>query len=159
MSPPASELSAGSFEISNPVADVLKEAGRIWHNAKDNINCFISIGAGVPDLSSLGSLPRDVAKTVVRKANESQLVAEEFALDNSYLMREGPYFRFNVPRGSRELAMTELPFEVAEPTVSEYLEGPHVRSEVAMASVLLRRQLPVAVLGQHANKRSFHIPL
>jgi hypothetical protein len=116
------QFSDGATGWNNPVRQVLSEARKIWPNSA--VQCLISIGTGMPRISAFGDNLRDVARTLVRMATETELTAEEFLLDHAHLGLEGSYFRFNVPRGLEEVGLQEYS---AVPTIASatmsYLEG------------------------------------
>lgn len=130
MGPFGQHFSDGATGWNNPVRQVYSEARRLWPSSK--IQCLVSIGTGKPRVGAFGDNLRDVAKTLVRMATETELTAEEFLLDHADLGLGGSYFRFNVPRGLEEVGLQEY---TAVPTIASatmsYLESCEASGQIA----------------------------
>ncbi|KAK0742693.1 phospholipase [Schizothecium vesticola] len=99
------QFSDGATGWNNPVRQVYSEARKLWPDSK--IQCLVSIGTGKPRLSAFGDDLRNIAKTLVRLATETELTAEEFLLDHADLDLAGSYFRLNVSKGLEEVGLQE----------------------------------------------------
>jgi len=58
----------------NPAAQLWNEAKSIWSNEalEGNIKCLVSIGTGVPSLTSYGSSLLEIGKTLQQRRNKQQ---------------------------------------------------------------------------------------
>ncbi|KAH8588549.1 phospholipase [Bisporella sp. PMI_857] len=137
------QFSDGATGCNNPVRQVYSEARRIWPDSK--IQCLVSIGTGKPRLSAFGDGLKDVARTLVRMATDTELTAEEFLQDHADLGLADSYFRFNVPQGLEEVGLQEY---TAVPTIASatmvYLESQQTSEQVVRPQSHHRRREVVA---------------
>jgi len=143
------QFSDGATGWNNPVRQVYTEARRLWPDSK--IQCLVSIGTGKPRLSAFGDGLREVAKTLVRMATETELTAEEFLLDHADLGLTKAYFRFNVLQGLEEVGLQEYS---AVPTIASatmaYLESQEASEQVKQCVLQLRAELSEGIIeGKH----------
>ncbi|KAM7184541.1 hypothetical protein V8F20_012187 [Naviculisporaceae sp. PSN 640] len=124
------KFSDGATGWNNPVRQVYSEARRIWPNSQ--IQCLVSIGTGKHRIRAFGDDLKEVARTLVRMATETELTAEEFFLDHEDLGLKDAYFRFNVPHGLEEVGLQEYS---AVPTIASatmtYLESPETSESIS----------------------------
>jgi hypothetical protein len=106
-------------------------------------NVLLAIGTGKPRLSAFGDDLRNIAKTLVRLATETGLIAEEFLLDHADLDLADSYFRLNVPKGLEEVGLLEYAVmsTIASATMA-YLESQEASEQVT--GCVHRLQAPTA---------------
>lgn len=101
----------GAIGANNPIFELWNEAKDVWTSRtpgaplSDSIRCVISIGTGVPSLSSFSSDIVDIARMLKSIATETEATAERFARDKSDLGISGHYYRFNVDRGLENIGL------------------------------------------------------
>lgn len=103
------EFVDGATGANNPVQELWNEAKTVWSekHLESSIQCLVSIGTGVPSLKPFGSSLREIAKTLVQIATETERTAEVFHRGHSELDDGNRYFRFNVLRGLEEIGLED----------------------------------------------------
>ena len=100
----------GGFGFNNPSREIINEVLRVHNDAKDCINCLVSIGTGHPKKSkddffkpSRMTWTRNLS-TVLKAACDSDSTHED--AESFMMAREIPYFRFNVEADTWKLPLT-----------------------------------------------------
>lgn len=99
----------GATGANNPVRQVTREAHDVWsfRNLADDLQCFVSIGTGVPSVEAFGNTPKSVFQTLKNMSTETEKTAEEFLQEHSDLDEDHRLFRFNVERGLEKIGLEE----------------------------------------------------
>lgn len=94
---------------NNPIRQVWTEAGDIWGPPLDQkIECLVSIGTGIPELSDFGPGVLDEGTRLKKIATETTKTADSFFNDRRYdLVKNSRYFRFDVDRGLSNIGLEE----------------------------------------------------
>ncbi|TVY60674.1 Calcium-independent phospholipase A2-gamma [Lachnellula suecica] len=87
--------------------DIFKQKGAAGWRLEDHVQCFVSIGTGVPSLQAFGESLLDVAKTIASIATDSMTAAEDFQRHHSNMVSGNRFFRFNVQRGLETVGLEE----------------------------------------------------
>jgi len=121
----------GATGANNPVQQVWNEAADMWmkehERLEDNIDCFVSIGTGVPSIESFGESLKGLAETLVQISTETEDTAETFHRTHLQFSNSGRYCRFNVLNGLQNVGLEEIertPFIMS--TTKHYLESQDV---------------------------------
>lgn len=129
---------------NNPVEEVLEEAIHIWPDAKHRISCLLSIGTGQPALTAFGKSLKEVAKTLVQIATETEQTALKFqSLHADDLgdreIKPKVYFRFNVSKGLETVGLEEHKQRgrIAAAT-KEYLKIPDISRDLESCAGILK---------------------
>ena len=100
----------GALNANNPV-------NRLWVEAQEQfgpvslepqIRCLLSLGTGKPPLEGFGRGLKDIGKSIIKMASETQQTALQFRRMHPELANRDGYFRFNPPD------MSEVELEAAE---------------------------------------------
>ncbi|KAM7214398.1 hypothetical protein V8F06_010236 [Rhypophila decipiens] len=133
----------GATGMNNPVEMVLSEAKAIWpDDARDRIQCLISIGTGVPPMKDFGGNLAEIANTLKSLATDTQRTAERFYQNHAELgVGDGRYFRFNVDNsGLSDVRLDEQEKKEQIVAATEmYLEQGYTQS---LVSDFLRARAP-----------------
>ena len=97
----------GGLGFTNPIAIVLDEAVDAWVNAKETVQCIVSIGTGEPFTGSVGQNAPAVLKTLTELATETEKTAARFKKDHDAYVTDGKYYRFNVVKGLEDVGLEE----------------------------------------------------
>ncbi|MCJ1247305.1 hypothetical protein MMC30_004519 [Trapelia coarctata] len=100
----------GGLRYNNPVRALYDEAKRVWNKSSEpRIGCVISIGTGVPPLQATGDSGKDILKSLVNIAMDTQQTANEFADEMELVTEPGnfTYIRFNVEQGLQQVGVEE----------------------------------------------------
>jgi predicted acylesterase/phospholipase RssA len=100
----------GATGANNPVNVVWDEARDIWKSDKpleDDVQCFVSIGTGVPAVSGFGQSLKEIGETIKNMATETEATANSFMRRFTKLHSEQRYFRFNVRSGLEHIGLEE----------------------------------------------------
>ncbi|KAI0875593.1 acyl transferase/acyl hydrolase/lysophospholipase [Hypoxylon argillaceum] len=102
-------VNAAAVGINNPVYSVWNEAQEIWSagHLTENLNCFVSIGTGMPGLKPFKDNMFDISKTLAAIATETEKTAERFRCDKFKLVEDGLYYRFSVIKGLETVGLQE----------------------------------------------------
>ncbi|CAM1511788.1 Fc.00g093010.m01.CDS01 [Cosmosporella sp. VM-42] len=121
----------GATGCNNPVEEVLKEAKYIWGDLASHVQCLVSIGTGKADLRHFGDDLRQIIKTLVAIATETEVTEKRFYENHVDLGLGGRYFRFNVTQGlgTVRLGGTEKRGDI-EAATQFYLEDHRVQQDV-----------------------------
>ncbi|KAF5546757.1 calcium-independent phospholipase A2-gamma [Fusarium napiforme] len=117
----------GTTGRNNPVEEVFNEAKRIWPDAPDRIQCFVSIGTGIPEPKAFGDNLAEIKKAIIAITTETEDTERRFYVNNESFGLGGRYFRFNADRGLRDVSLDEFGKvgKIMKATES-YLNGPRV---------------------------------
>lgn len=99
----------GGLRRNNPIREIVAEAGREKSLKIKKIGCILSLGTGVPKISSVsGNLALFLRGSVDMMMN-SEEVADDFLIEElgKELSNSNRYFRFNVPQGMQDLELDE----------------------------------------------------
>jgi predicted acylesterase/phospholipase RssA len=127
----------GGTGCNNPVERVFDEALDIWGpDARQRIQCILSIGTGQPMEKGFGSGLKEIASTLIRIATETEQTAARFATGYAPSLGLSPqsnkvYFRFNVVKGLEEIGLERYQdkAKIASATKA-YLSSPEVASNI-----------------------------
>jgi predicted acylesterase/phospholipase RssA len=104
----------GATGQNSPIAAMWTEAGDIFKEKdvpdwrlEDNVQCFVSIGTGIPSLEAFGDSPLSVANTLKNIATDSMRAAEDFQRHHPNMVRDNRFFRFSVLRGLEKIGLEE----------------------------------------------------
>ena len=95
----------GALGFNNPVSVVLDEAIDQWYDARNAIQCIVSIGTGEPHPGSVGNNASEALGTLKKIATETERTADRFAKDHPEYVLAGKYYRFNVDRGLEDVGL------------------------------------------------------
>ncbi|KAI0413294.1 hypothetical protein F5X98DRAFT_352301 [Xylaria grammica] len=102
----------GATGANNPVNYLWSEAGDVWGNGDEldpvNVKCLVSIGTGVPALTSFGSDIPGIAKALKAISTDTEETANLFQQHHSKLFKNGNAFRFNVSKGLEAVGLQEV---------------------------------------------------
>ena len=99
----------GGLRRNNPIREIVAEAGREKSLKAKKIGCLLSVGTGVPKISSVSENLALFLRGSVDMMMNSEEVADEFLTEElgKELNESHRYFRFNVPQGMQDLEMDE----------------------------------------------------
>ena len=140
----------GGTGCNNPVERVFEEALNVWGpDARQQIQCIVSIGTGQPTEKGFGSGLKEIASTLIHIATETEQTAARFA--TGYAPSLGPslnsskaYFRFNVVKGLEEIGLEryEDKAKIAAATKA-YLSGPEISSHIVACAEAMAQSMYV----------------
>jgi predicted acylesterase/phospholipase RssA len=141
-------FSDGATGANNPVDELWVEASAIFStgpgwNLEDHLNCFVSIGTGVPSLKAFSDSIKDVAKALVDIATSANGRAEQFQRQHPLLFKTKAAFRFNVIQGLEGIGLDEASRLADIESITDRY--------VASQSVLEQMEDCVRVLRQHCT--------
>ncbi|KAF5575918.1 calcium-independent phospholipase A2-gamma [Fusarium pseudocircinatum] len=93
----------GATGFNNPVNQVYEEALEIWADAKDNIQCIVSIGTGEPGVKPFGDDLKGLALTLLSVATQTEETSRRFAKSHSHIT----HIRLNVVHGLQGIGLQE----------------------------------------------------
>jgi predicted acylesterase/phospholipase RssA len=122
----------GATGHNNPVEVVFSEAQAIWKDLPSRLQCIVSIGTGITASYPFGDDLRQIAKTLVKMATETEVTEKRFyksRYDDGLLPS---YFRFNVTQGlsSVKLDAVEKLADI-ESATRNYLESPFIQKHIS----------------------------
>ncbi|KAF2707708.1 phospholipase [Pleomassaria siparia CBS 279.74] len=98
------------IDSNNPVNELYLEAASEFITGNEDLNkrirVLVSIGTGRPAMQGFGDKVNEVAKSILRIAEETQTTANTFHLMHRALANRDGYFRFNPP-DMNEVALDE----------------------------------------------------
>lgn len=94
---------------NNPVRALWSEAKHTWSDEplENSLKCLVSIGTGMPSVTSFGSSLLEIAKTLKDIATETERTAEAFHQEHAELDNSNRYFRFNVLHGLEDVGLED----------------------------------------------------
>ena len=103
------EFVDGATGANNPVWEVWSQAQLIWgpEPVESSIQCFVSIGTGIPSLKPFHNDVLHIGTTLIAIATETEQTAERFRRDKTHLDHTSRYYRFNVSHGLEEIGLEE----------------------------------------------------
>ncbi|KAK0629270.1 acyl transferase/acyl hydrolase/lysophospholipase, partial [Bombardia bombarda] len=119
----------GATGRNNPVESVLAEASEIWGpDAKDRIECLVSIGTGKSEFRDFGDNLAELKRTLVALATETEQTEQRIYRNQENLGVGGRYFRFNVDRGLEGVVLDDCEKQGTIISATEaYLETERVK--------------------------------
>ena len=131
----------GATGFNNPVEKVLEESRAIWPNLSERLQCIVSVGTGQPSQSAFGKNLKEVAKTLIRIATETENTAKNFQINHAPSLGghgHKTYFRFNVTTGLEKVGLEayEQKAQIAAST-KVYLETPNTKTDIEAFAGLL----------------------
>ncbi|KAF5590044.1 calcium-independent phospholipase A2-gamma [Fusarium pseudoanthophilum] len=93
----------GATGFNNPVNQVYEEALQIWADAKDNIQCIVSIGTGEPGVKPFGDDLKGLALTLLSVATQTEETSKRFAKSHAHIT----HIRLNVVHGLQGIGLQE----------------------------------------------------
>ena len=131
----------GATGMNNPVDIVLAETKAVWpDDARDKIQCLVSIGTGVPGLKNFGDNLLQIKDTLKALSTETERTEERFYKNHGELGVGGRYFRFNVDSGMSDVALDEQDKKDQIVAATElYLERERVK---VLVSAFLKAKAP-----------------
>ncbi len=135
----------GATGCNNPVEKVLEEALNIWGpSARQRFHCLVSVGTGQPAMNAFGAGLKEVAKTLISIATETEETATRFRLVyapslGDSIISSQVYFRFNVVKGLETVGLEEHEEKarIAAAT-KEYLNSPDVSNDIGACACILK---------------------
>jgi predicted acylesterase/phospholipase RssA len=101
----------GATGANNPVYHVWNEALDAFlqpeERLEDHLDCIVSIGTGMPALTSFGESLKALAATLVRISTETEKTAEQFKRAHQDLDNVVRYCRLNVMNGLQDIGLEE----------------------------------------------------
>jgi hypothetical protein len=99
----------GGLGANNPVDELWHEATEEWGPGplEPQIRCLLSIGTGKPALSAFGSSVREIGKTIIDIATETQKTANNFHRYHKELFKQDRAFRLNPPDIVNEVGLED----------------------------------------------------
>ena len=95
----------GALGFNNPISVSLDEAIDQWFNARNAIQCIVSIGTGEPHPGPVGENASQALATLKQMATETEKTADRFAKDRPEYVQAGKYYRFNVDKGLEDVGL------------------------------------------------------
>lgn len=90
----------GSAGANNPVHKPWEEMQDLMgygHRLEDNLNCLVSLGAGIKSLKPFDQTFGALLNTLMAIATETERSAQQFQRSKANLFREGLCYRFSAP--------------------------------------------------------------
>ncbi|KAF4970659.1 hypothetical protein FSARC_2364 [Fusarium sarcochroum] len=121
----------GATGRNNPVDEVFSEAKGIWPDASSRIQCFVSIGTGIPEPKDFGENLAEIKKAIIAITTETEDTERRFYHHHESFGLGGRYFRFNVDKGLRDVSLDEFD-KVGKIMIAteSYLNGPRVQESI-----------------------------
>ncbi|KAF5566698.1 calcium-independent phospholipase A2-gamma [Fusarium phyllophilum] len=118
----------GATGRNNPVNEVFSEAKSIWPDAPSRIQCFVSIGTGIPEPKDFGENLAEIKKAIIAITTETEDTERRFYENHESFGLGGRYFRINVDKGLRDVSLDEFD-KVGKIIIAteSYLNGPRVQ--------------------------------
>ncbi|KAF5543340.1 hypothetical protein FMEXI_7120 [Fusarium mexicanum] len=118
----------GATGRNNPVEEFFNEAKGIWPDASSRIQCFVSIGTGIPEPKDFGENLAEIKKAIIAITTETEDTERRFYENHESFGLGGRYFRFNIDRGLRDVSLDEFD-KVGKIMIAteSYLNGPRVQ--------------------------------
>jgi hypothetical protein len=133
----------GATGANNPVRHLWAEAADKWRGLPldESIRCLVSIGTGVPAVKSYGDSMKDVARTLLKLATDTERTAEIFSREHAALTSDHRYFRFNVSKGLENIMLEEYKQRnsIAAATRA-YLSSQTVLTQLELCAEMLKDQ-------------------
>lgn len=137
------EFVDGATGCNNPIEEVLSEARNIWPDADCRIQCIVSVGTGQPALKAFGGNVKQIGKTIVAIATETEQTARKFLDSHGHIGLTGRYFRFNVLKGLEDVGL------------QEYNEKAKIAASTKTYLVAVAKDVEDCATALQAPKRSF----
>ena len=133
----------GALGTNNPIRSLWIEAQSVWSRAplKDQLNCIISMGTGLPKFEAFGDYVHEIAKSLRAIAIDTEATAQQFHAEHSALADQHVYFRFNVARGLQKVGtsdITRVPAIVS--ATRSYVAMSGVQKELSMCGERLQQR-------------------
>lgn len=112
----------------NEARELLLDEGE---KLEDNLDCIVSIGTGVSRIEEFGESLKDVAKSLVAIATETETTANRFYEDHGDIVNDDRYCRLNVQNGLEGVGLEEHQknnFIIA--VTNGYLDSPGVKRQM-----------------------------
>ncbi|KAF5711987.1 calcium-independent phospholipase A2-gamma [Fusarium mundagurra] len=93
----------GATGFNNPVNQVYQAALDIWADAKDKIQCIVSIGTGEPGVKTFGEDLKGLALTLLSVATQTEETSRRFAKSHAHIT----HIRLNVVHGLQGIGLQE----------------------------------------------------
>jgi predicted acylesterase/phospholipase RssA len=102
----------GATGANNPVNYLWSEADDVWGHGDGldtaKVKCLVSIGTGVPALTSFDSDIPGIVKSLKAISTDTEETASMFQKHHSKLFQSGNAFRFNVMKGLETVGLQEI---------------------------------------------------
>ncbi|RKL43279.1 hypothetical protein BFJ72_g4692 [Fusarium proliferatum] len=93
---------------NNPVDEAFSEAKSIWPDAPFRIQCFVSIGTGIPEPKDFGENLAEIRRAIIAITTETEDTECRFCENHESFGLGGRYFRFSVDKGLRDVSLDEF---------------------------------------------------
>ena len=108
---------------------------------KANLQCLISIGTGVPPLSSFGTSVVGVVKSLSDMITDTESTAQAFHSEHRDLDQYSQYFRFNVENGLGGIGLEETSkVNTIKSATDVYLNTETVRGKMGLFKSAAEKQ-------------------
>ncbi|KAL2072095.1 hypothetical protein VTL71DRAFT_11438 [Oculimacula yallundae] len=129
--------------VNNPIYELWNEAQDLWKftdsSLESSVKCLVSIGTGVPSLTSFDDSIIGIAKMLTKIATETEMTAERFARDKVTLGNSGRYYRFNVDRGLENIGLESTKEKGAiSAATGRYIESQAVFKQFIACAEMMR---------------------
>ncbi|VUC23726.1 unnamed protein product, partial [Clonostachys rosea] len=123
----------GATGCNNPVEEVWREANSIWSDLSQRIQCVVSIGTGKHGPRPFGDDPRQIMKTLIKTATETEVTERRFSENHVMYGLDGRYFRFNVDQGLQNIKLDDVEkLDTVQKATELYLGGDRVQCQIKL---------------------------
>lgn len=93
----------------------------------------MSIGTGQHEPRPFGDDPRQIVKTLIKTATETEATERRFSENHIVNGLQGQYFRFNVDRGLEKVKLDDVgKLDTVQTTTELYLGGDRVQRQIKL---------------------------
>ncbi|CAH0002929.1 unnamed protein product [Clonostachys byssicola] len=123
----------GATGCNNPVEEVWREANSRWSDLRQRIQCVVSIGTGQRKPRPFGDDLRQIGKTLITTATETEETERRFSENHIVNGLQGRYFRFSVDRGLDGVKLDDVDkLDTVQAATEVYLGGDHVQRRLRL---------------------------
>jgi hypothetical protein len=123
----------GATGCNNPVEEVWREANSIWSDLRQRIQCVVSIGTGQHEPRPFGDDPRQIVKTLIKTATETEATERRFSENHIVNGLQSRDFRFNVDRGLQKVKLDDVDnLDTVQTATESYLGGDCVQRQLQL---------------------------
>ncbi|PSK46105.1 hypothetical protein B9Z65_5073 [Elsinoe australis] len=133
----------GSAGANNPVHKLREEMQDLMgydHRLEDNLNCLVSLGAGIKSLKPFDQTSGALSNTLMAIATETERSAQQFQRSKANLFRESLCYRFSAPSVG-DLGMNRPEDRgVIEQMTDRYVEDKSTWSQLQQCAATMSRR-------------------
>lgn len=144
-------FSDGRLGANNPIDVLWEEAQKLYgEEVEPKLRMLLSIGTGVPPLTTFPDGAKAVVKAIVDIATETEKTAARFDGHHRALARRGGYLRFNV----RDISMIQLDDAEEKGTMATrtaaYMDSWETRTSIETFATMAGEELSASHLESNA---------